>query len=72
MRFSDCPHLIEQIAFRENARRDYNRWQTKRRRSSDAVGSPCAQEWYTHLLLRDHVFHRLRTNVQQLGPWRSK
>ena len=29
-------------------RRDYNRWQTKRRHSSDAVGFLCAKEWCTH------------------------
>ena len=34
--------------------------------------SPCAKEWYTHLLLRNHVFHRLRTHVQQLSLWRSR
>ena len=35
-------------------------------------GHPCAKEWYTHLSLRNHVFHRLRTHVQQLSPWRSR
>ena len=40
--------------------------------SSDAVGFPCGKEWCTHLILRNHVFHRLRTHVQRLSPWRSK
>ena len=31
-----------------------------------------AKEWYTHLLLRNHVFHRLRTHVQQLSLWQSR
>ena len=94
MRISDCPHPIEQKAFRENAslewmtclscgarwsrktgqddiqvkmgltfgqpqlthpfqdvhqRRDYNRWQTKQRHSSYAVGFPCAKECGAHI-----------------------
>ena len=117
MRISDCPHPIEQRAFRESA---YLEWMTclscgarwsrktgqddiqvkmgltidqpqltpscpgcasttrrqqmtnKRRHSSDAVGFPCAKKWCTHLILRNHVFHRLRTHVQQLSLWRSK
>ena len=44
----------------------------KRRRFSDAVGFFCAKDWYTHLLLWNHVFHRLRTRVQQLSLWRSR
>ena len=38
----------------------------KRRRSSDAASFPCATKWYTHLLLRNHVFLRLRIHVQQI------
>ena len=53
-------------------RRDCNRWQTKRRHSSDAVGFLCAKEWCTHLILQNHVFHRLRTRVRQLSPRRSR
>ena len=34
--------------------------------------SLCKKEWYTHLILWNHVFRRLRTHVQQLSPWRSR
>ena len=30
------------------------------------------KEWHTHLLLRNHVLHRLRTHFQRLSPWRSR
>ena len=43
-------------------RRDYNRWQTKRRHSSDAVGFLFVKEWCTHLILWNHVFRRPRTH----------
>ena len=46
MRISDCPHPVQDV----HQRRDYNRWQTKRRHSSDPVGFTSATEWYTHLL----------------------
>ena len=117
VRISDCPHPIEQRAFREIA---YLEWMTclscgarwSRKTGQDDIQVkmgliidqpqltppcpgcasttrlqqmankkdtflgcsrfPCAKEWYTHLLQRNHVLHRLRTRVQRPSPWRSR
>ena len=107
MRISDCPHSIEQRAFRESAYLEWMtclscgaRWSRKTGRDdiqvkmgltieqpqptppSPGCASTTRQQQMTNKtetffgcsrftcanLLRNHVFHRLRTRVQQLSP----